>query len=632
MDTNGKRILVLGAYGQVGSAIVKLMLRHSVPSHFILCSLHERESEQILAQCQQWTEEFQCGLPAGARTTYSTHSGDMLRTGKLEKLFAAARATTGTDGQPLPDDERARREADFTAATVDFVFKDYNLFTPEELADINLLKWITEDRPDIIIDCVNTATGLAYMDIFSLGKRYLAEQANGQSGGNSGGAPFCELVLSSAALPALIRHVEILKNGMDAVGTSLYIKIGTTGTGGMGLNIPYTHSESKPSRQLMSKTAVAGAASLLYLLYNRTKDAPVIKEIKPAALIGWKGIGYGPIRKHGAAIDIFDCSLDKGRTIDELKSGEDAPPAVRTGDCLEGVYIDTGENGVFTSAEFEAITSLEQMEMVTPEDVARVAIEEINGESTGFDIIGSLSAVCLDSTYRAGLMRNHAVEQLTELERRYGEGVAFEILGPPKLSKLLWEAYLLKHHGKLSEVLSPIFAEETVSMERKLEMFDEAYDPEALCEMVLSGLAADDTVRQRIISIGIPICTKDMRWLYGDTVALMRAFPGRRIGELLSDVKMQRYFLDNGAVELLPGNIGRWHERLRAALRYHFMFNAQGTEHTSSAYDYRRLFTVHHNEEGGIEEVELHIGELVAWMFITEEAGPRRRHIFHPGK
>jgi len=631
MDTNGKRILVLGAYGQVGSAIVKLMLRHSKPAHFVLCSLHKSESDEILEQCKLWTAEFQATTPVEERTTYSTRHGDMLRTGKLEKLFSAARATTDDQGNPLDADERARREAEFTAKTVEFVFKDYNLFSAEEKSDINLLSWILEDKPDIIIDCVNTATGLAYMDIFSLGKKYLAEQISG-SGVKTNGAPFCELVLSSAALPALIRHVEILKNGMDSVGTKLYIKIGTTGTGGMGLNIPYTHSESKPSRQLMSKTAVAGASSLLYLLYNRTKDAPVIKEIKPAALIGWKGIGYGPIRKHGAPIDLYDCPLDKGRTLDELKAGEDTPPASRTGESLEGVFIDTGENGVFSSAEFETISSLEQMEMVTPEDVARVCIEEINGESTGFDIIGSLSAVCLDSTYRAGLMRNHAVEQLMELEAKHGESVAYEILGPPKLSKLLWEAYLLKHHGKLTEILKPIFDEDTVSMARKIEMFDEAYDPEALCEQVLSGLAADDATRQRIISIGVPICTKDRRWLYGDNVALMRAFPGRKIGELLGDAKMQRYFLDNGAVELLPSNIERWQGRLREALRYHFMFNAEGTEHTSSAYDYRRLFTIKRNAEGAVEDVELHIGELVAWMFITEEAGPRRRHVFHPGK
>ena len=42
--------------------------------------------------------------------------------------------------------------------------------------------------------------------------------------------------------------------------------MGTTGTGGMGLNIPYTHSEERPSRVLLSKSAMAGAQSMLLFL------------------------------------------------------------------------------------------------------------------------------------------------------------------------------------------------------------------------------------------------------------------------------------------------------------------------------------------------------------------------------
>jgi hypothetical protein len=42
---------------------------------------------------------------------------------------------------------------------------------------------------------------------------------------------------------------------MVKAGTGAYVKIGTSGTGGMGLNIPYTHSEEKPSRVLLSKSA-----------------------------------------------------------------------------------------------------------------------------------------------------------------------------------------------------------------------------------------------------------------------------------------------------------------------------------------------------------------------------------------
>jgi hypothetical protein len=126
--------------------------------------------------------------------------------------------------------------------------------------------------------------------------------------------------------------------------------------------------------------------------------------------------------------------------------------------------------------------------------------------------------------------------------------------------------------------------------------------------------------------------TADERWLYGPEVALMRAFPGRSIGELLAEPGSRRYFLDNGAVELAAENISRWKHRLREALRYHYMFVGEGEIASSSAYDYRHLFSMHTRADGTVEDVVLHIGELVGWIFITEENGPRRRHVFYPGE
>ena len=89
--------------------------------------------------------------------------------------------------------------------------------------------------------------------------------------------------------------MQILYGGMMDAGTRAYFKVGTSGTGGMGLNVPYTHSEEKPSRVLLSKSAMAGAQSMLLFLMARTPGAPITKEIKPAAAIAWKKIAHGPI-------------------------------------------------------------------------------------------------------------------------------------------------------------------------------------------------------------------------------------------------------------------------------------------------------------------------------------------------
>src|SRR4029079_8385221 len=97
-----------------------------------------------------------------------------------------------------------------------------------------------------------------------------------------------------------------LYQAMVKAGTRAYVKIGTSGTGGMGLNIPYTHSEEKPSRALVSQSALAGAHTLLLFLMARTPGGPITKEIKPAAAIAWKRIGFGEIRRGGRPVPLYD--------------------------------------------------------------------------------------------------------------------------------------------------------------------------------------------------------------------------------------------------------------------------------------------------------------------------------------
>src|SRR5207245_9922289 len=94
-------------------------------------------------------------------------------------------------------------------------------------------------------------------------------------------------------IPQLTRHVQILREGLRRAGTRAYVKIGTSGTGGMGLNIPYTHSEERPSRTLLTKSAVAGAHSMLLFLLGRTPDAPETVEVKPTATIAGGDVAYG---------------------------------------------------------------------------------------------------------------------------------------------------------------------------------------------------------------------------------------------------------------------------------------------------------------------------------------------------
>jgi len=108
-----------------------------------------------------------------------------------------------------------------------------------------LVTIIRRHQPDVIIDSINTATAISYQNLYtatnqarkqiqemiesvrSSDLRYALDKTEQTS------LALYELLLSQS-LPELIRHVLLLNKAMVEVGTRLYLKIGTTGTGGMG--------------------------------------------------------------------------------------------------------------------------------------------------------------------------------------------------------------------------------------------------------------------------------------------------------------------------------------------------------------------------------------------------------------
>ena len=123
---------------------------------------------------------------------------------------------------------------------------------------------------------------------------------------------------------------------------------------------------------------------------GRTPDAPITKEIKPTAAIAWKRVAYGEIKKRGKPVQLYDCPPSRGLKLKNtlpLTMNNFAKPINKT---LKSVFIDTGENGLFSRGEFEAITTPGQMEFVTPEEIAEDTIYEIKGGNTGHDIINAL--------------------------------------------------------------------------------------------------------------------------------------------------------------------------------------------------------------------------------------------------
>src|SRR6185295_15113978 len=393
MNIQNRKVLVLGGYGLVGVAVCRELLVKK-PREIQIHSLRLEESEKAKAEL----------TPEAGETILSVSAGDI-----FGLVDAGADARTRIRSQLLK--------------LADPALPSYRLY-----------QLLAEGRPEIVVDCVNTSTGIAYRDIFRSAEAALKDLDAGAIDDGT-----VENLLEALYMPRLIRHIQILYRGMIDAGTSVYIKVGT---GGMGLNIPYTHSEEKPSRVLLSKSALAGAQSMLLFLMARTPGAPITKEIKPAAAIAWKKMGYGAIAPRGKPLQRMEARpIPLGATF----STED-PAAARVRDePYQNVFIDTGENGVFSLEEFALVTSHEQMEFVTPEEIARYLVFEIEGQGSGYDIVNALDSAVLGPTYRAGILRHWAIERLRELEQEHGvRSVAFEMLGPPRVSKLLFEAHLLR--------------------------------------------------------------------------------------------------------------------------------------------------------------------------------------------
>jgi hypothetical protein len=282
-----------------------------------------------------------------------------------------------------------------------------------------LAQLVAKHQPDVVVDAINTATAISYQDVYTsaiVAERDVDAMLAGSLVPPNVVAADIETLILSLTVPQLIRHISILLRALREAGTRMYLKVGTSGTGGMGLDIPFTHSEDRPSARLLTKTAVAFAHTGLLFLMART-DGPLVKEIKPSTLIGYSDLGYRQITESGEAVYRYTArSEERGARIDLHL---DPAGFEQTGD-LELPVIDTGENGVFTKGEFEVITALGMMEMTTPEEIAIQCVREISGGNTGHDVIAAMDGAVLGPTYRAGVLRSRALEQIEAIEDSTG--------------------------------------------------------------------------------------------------------------------------------------------------------------------------------------------------------------------
>ncbi len=569
MDIKDRTVLVLGGGGLVGSAICRRLIQES-PKKIVVTSLLKSEAEEAVGI-------FRKEFPSKGRNYFVPWWGNIF---VRESLKDRKR-------EEIIDDPRTR------GMLIDDILSELN---EKILRRSTIYSLIRKTSPDVIIDCINSATAIAYQDIFN-GARNVLRKVKASRDSLAATEELqnaTERLVCTLYIPQLIRHVQLLYRSMNEMGTKIYVKIGTSGTGGMGLNIPYTHSEERPSSVLLSKSSVAGAHTMLLFLMGRTPGAPITKEIKPTAAIAWRRVGYGEIRKRGKPVELFDCPPKKGIRLDgTLKLSMDGI-GVPLNETLKSVYIDTGENGLFSRGEFEAISTPGQMEFVTPEEIAEDVVYEIMGGNTGHDIINALDNATLAPTYRAGFLYQSARKRIEELEKKHGvDSVAFEILGPPRLSKLLYEAYLLKICcGDMLSVIKANPAHLSATLAKKIEQ--------------------DRDLRARIISIGIPILMPDGKRLLRGKEIKIPTFQG------MSEIPISKKNLDrwahDGWVDLRVGNMKRWKDRFSKIVA---MAEKVPQGDTSSRYM--------NNSRYWDDFTTIDPGKIAGWIFSYEERGMRMK-------
>jgi len=546
MELADRTVMLLGGSGLVGHAVARRVLAATpAPRRVVLVALFEDEVRAAARALE----------PYRGAATIDVEWGNIFMPASVARLDIGTIIAS--------DEHRALVLGDLLGDLTEQVFERNLLF-----------RLLVRYKPDAVVDSINTATAFAYQDVFHSARELLDRARDGRVDRAS-----IEQHLLRLPMPQLVRHVQIMTEALRRAGTQAYVKIGTSGTGGMGFNIPYTHSEERPSATLLAKSAIAGAHTMLLFLLGRTPDAPITVEIKPTATIAWREVAHGPVRRRGKPIPLVDC--DKPVPLTDAFGS--ATPWHELGRPVEGVYIDVGENGLFARDEFETVTALGQMEFITPEEVADYVMMELQGRPTGKDIVAALDASTAGPTYRAGVLRRNAIGRLRALEARHGDrGVAYEMLGPPRLTKLLYEAYLCRRLRPSVRALAESRpAELTVAAQRLLQ--------------------DDAALRQHIISVGLPIVLPDGKQVYrGSTVVVP---PGS--GDPLQ-------VAPRGWVDLRPDHFGIWVERAREMVRQGDA-RAAGPQGSGSDMDWNAI-----DPDEPIEP-----SRFATWVFTVEDKGTR---------
>ncbi len=330
---------------------------------------------------------------------------------------------------------------------------------------------------------------------------------------------------------------------MSDFGIKYYIKVSTTGLGGMGVNLKYTHgdlNEPGMSSGILGKVAAAGVFHQLMWSLSHTPGYN-IRIVVPAALVGWQPVKFGKFRSHGKHPVMVDnkkiITLKKGDTLDVSKSK-------KMGGYLEIPYVDSGENSAYSLYEMQAITALGQMESVTREEIAEAVYQSLYG-STRYDLLTAMDYASLGPSYSAAFKRKVVLDELRELQKvKKVPSIATNNLGPT-VSKHLFELYILFDLNNFD--IDKIIRQSSQKL------------AEAAQEYIMKG---NNIVRIEALSLGLPILLDENKLVLGEHYLV----PDASFKNIISPNSIEKWAA-SGWIDLREKNVAKWQRWLKKAIQ-----------------------------------------------------------------
>ncbi len=259
---------------------------------------------------------------------------------------------------------------------------------------------------------------------------------------------------------SIFQYNECVKHALGKSNLFSFVKVGTQGCGGMDPDhIPYSHNE-RGTELLLQKQASAFSTQQMLADSAKHGSNPRLGYIRPETAVGplGKEVAYGVVKKREikknkeknclesywramqvAIPYIYDIKKSKGRILHPEDEGlEDYGE-------FKNTYIDSGENGLFGSGDYEAISyansNISQMGYVHPAEVAEIATKILLGYPSRYNILSGGNPI--PPSYYSGVQRGYLLAQFRELET--DETIPFlGNLGSHRLWSIAAEAFIIK--------------------------------------------------------------------------------------------------------------------------------------------------------------------------------------------